>query len=232
MSNGTATLPERELREQRRMPEEEHIKEIAVGGTTVSGLVAAIAGILSIIGLAGAYPGWMVTIATIALGVSFLLEGGAIVARWSALLHEVTEGRVRMMELGAGVTGEALAGITGIVLGILGLLGIVPAVLIPCAVIVFGGALVVGAGANVRINDLVMTYRQEQPIARQVAREAVLATTGLQMLVGFGAITLGIIALAGFVPLTLSLAAVLAIGVMFLLSNATVAGRMFSILHA
>lgn len=67
----------------------------------------------------------------------------------------------------------------------------------------FGAALVIGAGANIRVNDMVMTYRHEHPMARQVAREAVLATTGLQVLTGLGAIALGIIALAGIVPLTL-----------------------------
>jgi hypothetical protein len=232
MSNGTATLPEREVRrEERRMPEEEHIKEVAIGGTTISGVLAVAAGVLSIIGLANAFPGWMVTIATIVLGVSFLFEGGAIVARLSALLHEVTEGRIQMAELGAGTTSETLAGITGIVLGILGLLGVLPAVLIPSAAIVFGAALVIGAGANIRVNDMVMTYRHEHPMARQVAREAVLATTGLQVLTGLGAITLGIIALAGIVPLTLSLVAMLGIGAMFLLSNAAIAGRMLSVLQ-
>ena len=151
--------------------------------------------------------------------------------RLSSLLHEATEGRVQMAELGAGTTGETLAGIAGIVLGILGILGVLPGVLIPSAAIVFGGALVIGAGANVRINDLVITYREEHPMARHIARQAVLATTGLQVLVGLGAITLGIIALAGIVPLTLSLVAMLGVGVMFLLTNAAIAGRMLSVLQ-
>jgi hypothetical protein len=228
MSNGTATLPERELREEKRTPEERS-REIVIGGTTISGLLAAAVGILSIVGLAGTYPGWMVTIATIVLGISFLLEGGAIAGRWSGLFREARE--ERMVEMGAGITAEAFAGIAGIVLGVLGLLGIVPAVLIPCAAIVLGAALVIGAGANVRVNDLVMTYKQEHPIGRQEAHEAVFAATGLQALIGLGAITLGIIALAGILPLTLSLVAMLIMGVVLLLSNATIAGRMLSVLH-
>ena len=213
------------------MHEEEHPKEIALGGTVVSGVVAAGAAVLAIIRLANIYPSWLVTIATIALGVSFLLEGGAIVARTSALLHEVTEGAMEMTELRTGMTGESLAGFAGIALGILALLGVVPAVLISCAAIVFGGALAIGSGANVRINDLMMEYRHEHPMARRVAREAVLATTGLQVLTGLGAVALGIVALAGIASLTLTLVAMLAIGVMFLLSNAAIAGRMAMILH-
>jgi hypothetical protein len=209
--------------------EEEQRREIAIGGTAIGGLVAAGAAVLSIIGLLNVYPAWMVTIATIALGVSFLFEGGAIVARLSALLHETTEGRVQMAELGAGITGETLAGIAGIVLGILGLVGILPAVLVPSAAIVFGAALVIGAGTRIRLDDIVMTYRQEHPMARQVAHQSVLATTGVQVLVGLGAITFGIIALAGYAPLTLSLVSILVIGVMFILSNAAIAGRMLSV---
>lgn len=213
------------------MPEEEHEKEFAIGGTTVSGLVSAAAVVLAIVGLANVYPAWLVPIATIALGVSFLFEGAAIMARLSALLHGATEGRVQMTELRAGMTGETLAGLAAIVLGILGLLGVLPAVLSPCAAIVFGGALVIGAGANLRVNGLMMTYRQEHPIARQVARQAVLATAGLQLLVGFSAITLGIVALAGIMPLTLSLVGMLVIGVTFLLDNTAIATRMASTLH-
>ena len=234
MSNGTATLPERELREQHPMEEEEHLRrreEVALGGTTTSGLIAGVAAVLAIIGLAGLYPGWLVGISTIVLGISFLFEGGAIVARRSALLHEATEGRVQLAELGAGMTSEVLAGLVGIVLGILALATVLPAVLIPCAIILFGAALVFGSGANVRINDLAIAYRDEHPVARRVIREAVLATTGLQLLIGIGAITLGIVALVGIIPLALSLVAVLAIGGMFLLSNATIAGRMISILR-
>jgi hypothetical protein len=219
------------MREERPLEEERRTEEIVAGGSAIGGIVAAGAGALAIIGLAGVYPMWMLTIATIGIGASFLFEGGAIVARMSDLLAEVTEGRVGMAELGAGTTGETLAGVAGIALGILGLVGVLPAVLIPCAAIVFGAALAIGAGTNVRINDMVMTSRQEHPIARQVARQAVLATTGLQVLVGLGAITLGIVALVGVVPLTLSLVAMLGIGAMFLLSNAAIAGRMLSVLQ-
>jgi len=234
MSDGTATLPEREVRERHPLEEEEHIRrkeEAALGGTATSGLIAAGAAILAIIGLAGIYPGWLVAISCIVLGVSFLFEGGAIVARRSALLQETTEGRVQLAELGAGMTGETLAGLAGIVLGILSLAAVAPAILLPCAVIIFGAAMVIGSGANVRINDLAMAYRQEHPVARRLAREAVVATTGLQVLVGLGVITLGIIALVQIVPLVLSLVAMLAIGVMFLLSNAAIAGRMMNILR-
>ncbi len=234
MSDGTATLPEREVRERQPVEEKEYVKrreKAVLGGTTTSGLIAAVAAILAIVGLAGVYPTWLINVSTIVLGISFLFEGGAIVARRSALLHNTTAGRVQVAELGAGLTGEMFAGLAGIVLGILGLADVAPAILIPCAVIIFGAAMVIGSGANVRISDLAMAYRQEHPLVRRVAREAVFTTAGLQVLIGLGAITLGILALVGIVPLILSFVAVLSMGITFLLSNAAIAGRMMSILR-
>ena len=229
MANGTATLPEQEIREERRTrPEQRRRGEVVFGGSMVGGLIAAIAGILAIIGLAGAYPLLMVGIATIALGVSFLFKGATTIGQLYRLLDETGEARVPMGELGAGTTGETFAGIAGIVLGILAVLNVIPGVLIPWAAIVFGGAFVIGAGANVRVHEMLITWRQEHPIARQVGRQVVLATTGLEVLGGLSAITLGILALARVTPLGLSLAAMLSIAVVFVLSNAAISGRILA----
>lgn len=223
MSDGTATLPEREVRE-RRAPEERPGKETILTGTMISGPLGALAAVLAIIGLANVYPFWMVTLATIALGVCFLFEGMTLVGRLSPL-REAAEERRPAADLGAGTTGVMLAGLIGIVLGILGLLGVRPAVLIPSAAIVFGAALVIGAGASIRINDVLMTNRQE----RLAAGQEVLAATGLRGLTGLGAMILGVIALIAVVPMTLSLVAMLITGVTLLLTDAAIAGRMLSV---
>ena len=81
-------------------------------------------------------------------------------------------------------------------LGVLGSLNVYPEVLLPVAAIVFGAGLILGAGANVRINELVVVHREDEAAARYAIRQAVLATTGLQVFVGLAAVTLGIIALA------------------------------------
>ncbi len=224
MPDGT-TITEEHLQEERRT------LESLLGGTIGGGIIAIAGVVLAIIGLAGVYPRWLLSAATIAVGISFLIEGAAIAARLSDLLHESTGGRVQMSELGGGVTGETLTGIVGIVLGILGALNVYPAVLLPVAAIIFGAGLIVGAGANIRINELVVVHREDLPMARNVIRQAVLATTGLQVLVGLAAVALGIIALAGDYPITLSLVAVLAVGAAFLLSNTAVAGRMMTVLR-
>jgi hypothetical protein len=226
MPDGTTTISHEE-----RTEEHKRVLEAIFGGTLVGGLVAAAAAALSIIGLAGVYPPWLMSVATISLGVAFLFEGAAIMSRMSDLLSEVTENKVEMVELGTGTTGETLAGFAGVALGILALLTVVPLVLIPIAAIVFGVALILGAGATVRINELAVGYRQEHPIAHQIAREAVRATSGLQILAGLGAITLGIIALANIQPLILSLVAVLSLSATFLLTDTAIAGRMMIVLH-
>lgn len=224
MPDGT-TITEEHLQAERRT------LESLLGGTIGGGIIAVAAVVLSIIGLAGVYPRWLLSAATIAVGIAFLIEGAAIASRLSDLLHESTGGRVQMSELGGGVTGETLAGIVGIVLGILGALNVYPAVLLPIAAIIFGAGLIIGAGANIRINELVVVHREDHPMARNVIRQAVLATTGLQVLVGVAAIALGIIGLAGDYPITLSLVAMLAVGAAFLLSDTAVAGRVMTVLR-
>lgn len=216
---------------QEMMTHHRHTIEALFGGTLVSGLVAAGATALSIIALTGMFPMMLVSIAMIGIGAAFLFEGAAIVSRMSDLVHEVTEGRMQAAELGVGMTGETLAGLAGVALGVLSLFGIFPAILVPAAAIAFGAALVFGAGSNIRINHLTMLYRNEHPIAQRIAREAVYATTGLQVLAGLGAIALGVIALAGISPMILELVAMLVVSGAFLLSDTAVAGRMATIFN-
>jgi hypothetical protein len=203
MPDGTTVVHHEEHAEEHR-----HTIETLFAGTLVGGLVAAGAAALAIIALAGLFPRLLVSVATIGVGAAFLFEGAAIVSRLSDLLYEVTEGKSEAIELGA-----------------------VPAILISSAAIIFGAGLVIGAGANMRINELTMGHREEHPMARSIAREAVKATTGLQVLAGLGAITLGILALAGVEPLTLTLVAMLGVAVVFLLTDTAVAGRMVTVFH-
>lgn len=224
MPDGT-TITEEHLQEERRTI------ETLLGGTVGGGIIAIAGVVLAIIGLAGVYPQWLLAVATIAVGISFLIEGAAIASRLSELVHESTRGRVEMGELGSGVTGETLAGIAGIVLGVLGALNVYPAILLPVAAIVYGAGLILGAGANVRINELIVVHREDEARARYAVRQAVLAMTGLQVFIGLAAATLGIIALASSYPITLSLVAMLAVSGAFVLSDGAIAGRLLTVLR-
>jgi len=225
MPDGTTTITEEHLQEERRTV------ETILGGTIGGGIIAVAGVVLAIIGLAGTYPRWLLAAATIAVGISFLIEGAAIASRLAELLHESTKGRVEMSQLGSGITGETLAGIVGLVLGVLGALNVYPAVLLPVAAIVYGAGLILGAGANVRLNELIVVHREDEAEARFAIRQAVLATTGLQVFIGLAAITLGIIALASSYPITLSLVAMLIVAGAFVLSDTAIASRLVSVLR-
>ena len=202
---------------------------VAAGGGGVAEAIAAIAAVvLSIVGLAGGTPGYMLTIAIIALGASFLFEGAAVAARYSTLLSETHEHQ--HAEVGSGIAAEAVAGVAGIALGILALLGISPLTLAAIAVIVFGGAMLLGGGAHARLNALRPAYAAGD-VTQRVAQEAVFVTSGGQILIGIGAIVLGILALLGMSPLMLALIATLGIGGSMLLSGTAIGTRMLSVLH-
>jgi hypothetical protein len=136
--------------------------------------------VLAIIGLAGASRNFD-AIADILVGAAFLF------AAWSLMAREEHERGVHERGLWEG----RIAGVAGIVLGILALLHLAPDVLAPVAVIVFGGALVLGRGVG-RMGRII---------------------------VGVGATVLGILALLHLDPRTLTLIALIAVAGILLLSS-------------
>jgi hypothetical protein len=224
MPNGTATLPEEQVREEQRVSRKEPKPGEAIG-SIAGGVIAVIAGIFAIVGLAGIYPVSLVSLAAIGLGIAFLLDGAAIVKRLSALLYDATSGKIRIAELGPGTTGETLAGITGVALGILAFLGIVPVVLALCAAIVFGAALVIGSRTKGLLHRVMVTYRQEHQMPRDTVNQVVFGTTILQVLFGLSVFTLAIIGLGNVAPLTLSLVCMLLVAVALVLTNPALVGK-------
>ena len=209
--------------------EQRTFKELTFGGSTSVMTGGAAAGVLAIVALAGVAPEYLVAVAAIALGVAMLLEGGFIASEYGKILNGGGEsGRRAKIELGGGLSGEALAGVASIVLGVLALLGVVPAVLVSIAAIVLGAGQMFGSGITSRLNALKIDASSEHETAKQVASEAMTAATGLQLLVGLAAVVLGILALVGLEPLTLDLVAMLALGSSFLLSGGAIAGRVLS----
>ncbi len=97
--------------------------------------------VLTVIALAGISTGALTSIAAIVIGVGLLVQ---------AFNSAAEEARVTTPDASLGAQGIALAwevmadcmcGLTGIVLGVLALVGINAAHLLPAAVIVFGGSL-------------------------------------------------------------------------------------------
>jgi hypothetical protein len=207
--------------------------EIESGGLLIeaAGGIAVI--VLAIIGLARAGDGVMTSIATIVLGVALLAEGGAIAAEFSKLLSAATGGTLGAMELGSGMTTEIFAGGAAIVLGILGLVGLVPMVLLPAAVIAVGGGLVLTSGAVARLNQLRVQATGVSEMAQRVSQAAVSGAVATQILAAIAAIVLGILALVSTSHAAiLTLVGLLVLGAAVALSGAALAGRLIRMFAA
>jgi hypothetical protein len=211
-------------------PERERSAKVVAGGSMTEALCGAGTLVLAILGLAGILPGYLAAVATIVFGVALVAQGGAVAARFRHLVRETAphEWDTRT-ELGGGMGAELFGGVAGIVLGILALIGIGTAVLIPIAVIVFGGALLLGSSVSADLSTF--GAPGADPRFAHLARQASVAASGTQALVGVGAIVLGILALVGLDPLLLTLVALLALGAAVLMSGTAVSSRMAAALR-
>lgn len=198
-------------------------------GRSGIGIIGGIAGlVLAIIALAGTYRMDLAAIATIAIAVAFLFEGAAVVADYNAVMSS-SETTVEKTEFVGGISAEMLAGATGIVLGVLSLLGIISNELIPVAVIVYGASLVIGAGVVSQLEDHKLNRAKTKTgNAAKFEFEAAGIAAGTQILVGLAAIVLGIIALSHVNALQLSIIGLLVIGAGMLLSNSAIGGKMMT----
>jgi hypothetical protein len=198
------------------------------GGSLAEGVAGGAGVALAIIGLASMLPQYMIPVSTIALGIAFVFEGGAVARRFTRLLSETTRGWLDVSGLGSGLTAEVFGGITGIILGILTLLNVSPMVLMPTAVIVFGGTLIFSSGISARLDEILIGRMSEGEVFKDVVREAVTASAGISLLFGVVAVTLGILALVGISPVILNLVALLGIGLSNLLSGTSIGTRILS----
>lgn len=198
-----------------------------MGNTVAEALVGLGALAMAIIGLAHIYPWLLASVATIALGAAFVFEAGDVGRRFSFLAKEEQTMRPETWSAWGGMTAGFLAGCAGIALGVLAILKIVPHTLVPVAIIVYGTALVMDSGTQSSLSDLENEHFGVRGMSQEIARESATSLSGIQMLVGLGAITLGILAIIKIAPETLCLVALLAIGAAVLLAGSLVR-RVFS----
>jgi hypothetical protein len=140
--------------------------------------------VLAILGLAAISPNVLTSIAAIVIGVGLLIESANTGIEYSRVS---TQGAAATAQLGADVTVELIAGVTGIVLGVLALIGAGSVMhLLPAALIVFGGAMLLAGFSATTVNmagGTTVTVQSELAPAR-----------GLQILAGISTIVLGILA--------------------------------------
>jgi len=200
-----------------------------MGMTANNSLVQTVGGaaavVLTILGLAGLNPMYMAAIATLAVAGSLVLQGITIGNCYSQVVHETGE-KYPVVDLRAGLTAEFVAGATCIVLGTLALLGIETATLTAVSAIVLGSGVLLGAGIANRLANFATQGSTTHPLFDRATSDAVTAAAGAEVLVGGGAIVLGVIALVGSMSYTLTLVALLALGASILITSTAVTGKM------
>jgi len=98
--------------------------------------------------------------------------------------------------------------------------------LIPIAALVFGTALILDSGLNARLSSLESQKARKTGINQRVVRETAEESASIQVLMGLGVVTLGILSLIGIDTVVLSLVGILGVGAAILLSGALIGGRM------
>jgi hypothetical protein len=196
---------------------------VLAGGSSLETLGGLVALVAAIVGFASA-PFQMAGIATIALGIAVFAQGIAIVSRWKEAVRRIQGTRVKERELAGGITTEVFAGIVGVVLGIVGLAGIQPLIVYPVAVVVFGGALLLGGAAQ---PDLVYLSPDKNPKFARLTYDAIQTSGGIMVLVGVAAAVLGILGLLQVGPiLTLTLVGLLAIASALVFAGGVLTARL------
>jgi hypothetical protein len=195
-------------------------------GLLTEGAAGIAAIVLAIIALAGISAGALASIITIVVGVGLMVQAFNAAAEVSRELN--TSGTAvalagRGSELGGEVMIDIAAGVTGIVLGVLGLVGVNAAHLVPAALIVFGGALIL-SGAVAAQGRLVTTTVTASGAPMQVNYQGSAAMSGLEILVGFAAVVLGILSLVFESSWVLVLVGFIAVGAAMLMVSATFSG--------
>ncbi|MGC8492593.1 MAG: hypothetical protein ACP5SH_12740 [Syntrophobacteraceae bacterium] len=178
------------------------LSRFEVGGPLAEALVGMAVLALAIIGLAGVFPWVLASAATIALGAAFIFESGALARRFTLLAQEAW----------GGIPAGFPAGCAGAALGILSILGIATAVLVPVAIIVYGVALAMDGRTRFVLRQMESENAGFSGMSLKVATESARMSAGIQALAGLAAIILGVLALIRIFPPVLSLAALLVIG--------------------
>lgn len=176
--------------------------------------------VLAVIGLAGTAADAMLAIATIVIGAAILMQGANTASEYAELFAAEEAGLVKPAAVGGGITLEFLAGGAGVVLGILALLTPATLALSAAAVVVFGGTLLLSAGATARASSLHSEGMGTSIVAQSMMRQAAGVSAGAQIMIGVGAVVLGILALVGLHAVILALVGELAIGTSLLMSSA------------
>jgi hypothetical protein len=166
-------------------------------GLLAEGAAAIAVIVLAIVALAGVSTQILAAIVAIIIGGGLMVQAFNTAAEYAKSTTAETR-----IEFGGAVMVDCLCGLTGIVLGILAVVGFGTSHLLPAALIVYGGGLLVGGADSVR-------------------SPGAFAPGGMEMLVGLAAIVLGILSTLMVGSSVLVLVGFLAVGAAMLLVSAS-----------
>jgi hypothetical protein len=177
--------------------------------------------VLAVIALAGTSSSALASIVTILVGVSLMVQAFTSAVENSKV---TAADAAPIPDLGGEVMVDGLSGFTGIVLGILALVGMNAPYLVPSALIVFGGALLLSGaiGLRPRASQSAAPGGQTQVVSYQSSA----AASGMEILIGIAAIVLGILSLTFVGSWVLALVGFIAVGAALLMVSATFGGTM------
>lgn len=189
--------------------------------------------VLGVIALAGISAGLLASIITIIIGVGLMVQAFNAAAEASRV-GDASETAVATAGRGTGLGGEVMidvaAGVAGVILGILGLVGVNAPHLVPAALIVFGGALILSGAVAAQGGTTMATTGSGTPV--QVTHQGSAAMSGLEILVGFAAVILGILSLILEASWVLPLVGLIAVGAALLMVSATFSGAVVRLFTA
>ena len=201
--------------------------------TNYGGLVDALGGaatvVLAVVALSGTRADMLLAIATVVFGAALLIQSGAILSEITHVMYPANAAAPIEEFSGGGLSIMFLTGTTGIILGVLALLGVYAIELTSIAVIAFGSALVFGSSAvwSVhRMKQAAVRASGQRVVAgsQVVATEMAAGSAALQLFGGLAAIVLGILAVTGIHAVPLTLIGLLTMGATLLLTGSTLSG--------
>jgi hypothetical protein len=201
-------------------------------GLLTEGAAGIAAIVLAIIALGGVSVEGLTSIAAIVIGVGLMVQAFNSAAEHSKVKMTTANATMsgQAVEFGGDVMVDCMCGLTGIVLGILALVGTNAAHLLPPALIVFGSAMLVGGAVSARPRTVAVSGpgAEASTITHQGSAEA----SGMEILLGLAAIVLGILSLLTTGTWILVLVGFIAIGAGMLLVSATFSGAVMRLFTA
>jgi len=173
------------------------------GSESIVELVAGLAVVvLTVLGLANVSPAFLVAIATIAFAVGLLLHAIAGLSQLNPVLARYWASEAGLGSISSEWSTVFLAGVAGIALAVLALLGVSSTQLVAIVVIACGASLLISSNASM------MRMLAATPQCRSNARSerwSSVQHTRLQTMAGFAGYNPRHFALSGFAPIKLVL---------------------------